>query len=137
MSKVLLDTNVLIYSIDKDSKYFDRSQKVIKNQDLNLFTTIKNISEMLTVITRDKQNNLTIGDALNVVQDVENISTFLYPNYNSYQTFKKLIEKYEPTGLKMHDIEIISISIENNINNIATFDRKDYKNIEEIDLYPL
>lgn len=92
---------------------------------------------MLAVITRDNQNNLNIGDALNIIQDIENISTFLYPNYNSYQTLKKLIEKYEPTGLKIHDIEIISISIENNIENIATFDRKDYKNIEEIDLYPL
>ena len=29
MSKVLLDTNVLIYSIDEESKYFKKAQNLI------------------------------------------------------------------------------------------------------------
>lgn len=137
MSDVLLDTNILIYALDEDSKYFDKSQTVIKNKNLNLYTTIKNISELLSVITRYEQNNIDVNEALNIVRDIENITTFLYPNYSSYQKFKKLINKYKPSGLQIHDFEIISISLDNNIDNIATFDIKDYKNIEEIDLYPL
>ena len=137
MNNILLDTNVLIYSIDQDSKFFGKSQNIIKNGDINLFTTIKNISELLSVITRFEQNNIDVNEAISIVKNFENITTILYPNYNSYQMFKKLLNKYKPTGLQIHDFEIISISLNNNINDIATFDTKDYKNIDEISIYPI
>src|SRR6056297_1777406 len=137
MNNVLLDTNVLIYSIDQDSRFFNKSQNIIKNNDLNLFTTIKNISELLSVITRFEQNNIDVKEAISIVKNFESITTLLYPNYNSYKKFKKLVNKYEPTGVQVHDFEIISISLDNNINNIATFDTKDFKNIDEISLYPI
>ncbi len=47
MSKVLLDTNVLIYSIDEESKYFKKAQNLISEQNRDLFTTSKNLSEFL------------------------------------------------------------------------------------------
>lgn len=50
MNKILVDTNVLIYSIDEDSKYFDSAQKIF-SEELELYTTSKNLSEFLTVVT--------------------------------------------------------------------------------------
>ena len=47
MNKVLLDTNVLIYSIDEESKYFNIAQKLIYSYKFELFTTSKNISEFI------------------------------------------------------------------------------------------
>ena len=41
MSKVFLDTNVLIYSIDEESKYFKKAQNLISEQNIDLFTTSK------------------------------------------------------------------------------------------------
>ena len=52
MNNILLDTNLLIYAIDEDSKYYNSVQKILDNESNNLFTTSKNISEFLSVITR-------------------------------------------------------------------------------------
>lgn len=43
MSKLLLDTNVLIYSIDEDSKYFTKVHNIFSDQH-ELYTTSKNLS---------------------------------------------------------------------------------------------
>lgn len=42
MSKLLLDTNVLIYSIDEDSKYFTKAHNIFAEQH-ELYTTSKNL----------------------------------------------------------------------------------------------
>ena len=65
MSKVLLDTNVLIYSIDEESKYFKKAQNLISEQKIDLFTTSKNLSEFLAVITRFPGNSLTLKKCFN------------------------------------------------------------------------
>ena len=68
MSKLLLDTNVLIYSIDEGSKYFQKAQDIFSKQ-LELFTTSKNLSEFLSVVTRIPKNPLSLKDALIVIND--------------------------------------------------------------------
>ncbi len=42
MNKLLVDTNILIYSIDEGSKYFQRSQNIFSDQ-VELYTTSKNL----------------------------------------------------------------------------------------------
>ena len=98
MSKVLLDTNVLIYSIDEESKYFKKAQNLISEQNIDLFTTSKNLSEFLAVITRFPGNSLTLENALTVLQDFKTIFTILYPNEKSYKIFIDLLKKYEFPG---------------------------------------
>ena len=68
MSKLLLDTNVLIYSIDEGSKYFQKAQDIFSKQ-LELYTTSKNLSEFLSVVTRIPKNPLSLKDALIVSND--------------------------------------------------------------------
>ena len=47
-----------------------------------------------------------------------------------------MLQKYNPKGLKIHDFEIVSIVLANEINQIATFNIKDFESIEEISLIP-
>ncbi|UJS16356.1 MAG: type II toxin-antitoxin system VapC family toxin [Candidatus Jettenia sp.] len=136
MSKVLLDTNVLIYSIDKESKYFQKAQQLISDINIELFTTSKNLIEFLTVITRIPGNSISLEDALTVIQDFKTITTILYPTEKSYTIFTDLLKKYKPTGLQIHDFEIISIGFASQINTIATFNSKDFEKVEEVNLYP-
>lgn len=134
MSKILVDTNILIYSIDEDSKFFSKSQELLYNPKLELFTSSKNLSEFLSVITRVSINPLSIKDALLVLEDFTNIFTILYPTESAFSIFKKLLQKYKPTGLKIHDFEIASIGLANDITQIVTFNTKDFKEIEEVNL---
>lgn len=77
MSKLLIDTNVLIYSIDEGSKYFSSVQKIYSEQ-FELFTTSKNISEFLSVITRLPQKSLALNEALQIVDDFINVMRILF-----------------------------------------------------------
>ncbi|QQS36769.1 MAG: PIN domain-containing protein [Ignavibacteriales bacterium] len=135
MSKLLLDTNVLIYSIDEDSKYFRQAQNIF-SEEHELFTTSKNISEFLSVITRIP-NPLSLSDALLLFDDFARVMTILYPDGESSKIFKELLSKYQPKGLQIHDYEIISIGLSHQINTIATFNEKDFNDVTEIKLHIL
>ena len=134
MNKLLLDTNILIYSIDEGSKYFSKSQNLFSDQ-FELYTTSKNLSEFLSVVTRLPQKSLSLNDALLVVEDFINVMTILYPDKESFLIFQSLLRKYKPIGLKIHDYEILSIGIANKIKTLATFNEKDFKEVEEIKLH--
>lgn len=137
MKKILIDTNILIYSIDKDSKYFQQSHNLLLDSNLQLFTTSKNLSEFMAVITRYPGKSLAIDDALIIIEDFSKVLSFLYPNPVSLKIFKKLLVKHKPAGLLIHDFEIASIAIAHDITHIATLNSKDFDLIDELCLYSL
>ena len=134
MNEVLFDTNLLLYAIDEDSKYFKPVQELINDDSLKLYTTSKNISEFLSVITRIPNSEIAVHEAVNLVEDFVSIFTILYPTEKSHLIFIDLLKKYSPRGLKIHDYEIISIALSNKIKRIATINKKDFSGIEEIQL---
>jgi len=135
MNKLLLDTNILIYAIDEESKYFKVSQTLLYESDIELYTTSKNISEFLSVVTRIPGHSLTLQNALLVIKDFQNFFTILFPTDQSFSLLIKLLLKYKPTGLVIHDYEIASIALANQIKNIATFNDKDFKAIDEVKIF--
>ena len=137
MNNVLFDTNLLLYSSDEDSKYFDSVHALINDDSLKLFTTSKNLSEFLSVVTRIPKSNIPIKEALSIIEDFKSIFTILYPTEKSYSILLDLLKKYSPHDLKIHDYEIISIALSNKISSIATFNQKDFSDIEEINLVSL
>lgn len=136
MSKILLDTNVLIYSIDQDSAFYTPARTIL-DSDHELYTTCKNISEFLAVITRAPVISLSMEEALTVVDDFIKVLIVLYPDDLSFTIFQKLLRQYQPTGLRIHDVEIASIGLAHHINQIATFNKKDFEGIQEINLFEL
>lgn len=48
MTKVLIDTNIFIYDLDKKSKYNSKAKEIL-NSDFELYTSAKNISEFVSV----------------------------------------------------------------------------------------
>ena len=111
MNNILIDTNLLIYAIDEDSKYYNSVHMILDDVSNNLFTTSKNISEFLSVITRYPGKSISIKDALIVIKEFESIFTVLHPSEESNLIFIDLLKKYSPHGLKIHDYEIISIAL--------------------------
>ena len=47
------------------------------------------------------------------------------------------MERYQPSGLKVHDFEIISIGLAAGIHELATFNEKDFKAVKEVTLLEL
>jgi predicted nucleic acid-binding protein len=134
MNNMLFDTNLLLYAIDEDSKYFNSVQELLNDNSSKLYTTSKNISEFLSVVTRIPNTSISLKEALIIIEEFKSTFTILYPTENSFLIFIDLLKKYSPRGLKIHDYEIISIALSHKIKNIATFNRKDFSAIEEIEL---
>ena len=133
-NSVLLDTNVLIYAIDADSKFHDQSQKLLLNQSYEFVTTSKNISEFLVALTRAESLKISVDQALDILQDFTEDIPILYPNQKSSMLFYELLRKYNPSGLKIHDFEIAAIALAFNIKCIASFNESDFKHIKELTL---
>lgn len=134
MNKILVDTNILIYAIDEDSKFHQTSKNLIQNPDFDLYITSKNIAEFLTVLTRSENISETIDGAIKLLDDLIGYFTVLYPSAASTEMLIELLKKYKPRGLRVHDFEIISIGIVNGVDTIATKNISDFKGISEVQL---
>jgi predicted nucleic acid-binding protein len=134
MNKILVDTNILIYAIDQDSIFHTKSQQLVQNTQHELYTTSKNLSEFLVVLTRGMNISVHVTEALDILESLLSYFTILYPTEASVTEFKNLIRKYNPKGLKIHDFEIISIGLQNDVKIFATKNIDDFKGIKEIRL---
>ena len=68
--QILVDTNVFIYAIDQDSKFHKQAFKLLSNNDVELFTTSKNITETLVVLTRDEDLKLSPEECVKLLEDI-------------------------------------------------------------------
>jgi predicted nucleic acid-binding protein len=134
MSKVLVDTNILVYGIDEDSKFFKRARKILEQEKYQLVTTSKNLIEVLAVITKSSGYNLNNDTALEIVEEIIQSIEIVYPTQESMAIFLDLMNRHQPKGLKVHDFEIISIGLAYGVHEVATFNTKDFKSIKEISL---
>ena len=130
--KILLDTNILLYAMDKKSKYHANSINILENNKYELFVSTKNIAEMLAVSSKIKTDKQLVLNFIDKV--VLKISDLIYPNKQSFDKFIQIITNYHIKGNKVFDMEIASIMLANNINTIATFNHKDFKEISEIQI---
>jgi len=133
-SSVLIDTNILIYAIYADSRFHNSALKLLLDPTLNLFTTSKNLSEFLVVLTRNKEIELSTTECFELLNSLLTDITILYPNPTTFKIFQDLISKYNPRGLWIHDVEIASIGLAYGISTIATNNIADFKRIAEIEV---
>lgn len=104
MSRIVVDTNVLLYAVDNQSPRQAISKKLLNNTSFTLCTTSKNISELYCAATRGQPPILSAEDALQVLQYYRSIIEILYPSEASSQRFEALLQQHQPRGLKTHDV---------------------------------
>lgn len=131
IEKIIIDTNILLYSIQETNKYYQYSIDIIKNNLDSIILTSKNISEFTTVLTKQNIDYKIILDHLKRLTDRFKI---LYPDDKSQKIFYELLEKYNPKGNRVFDIEIVSIMLSNGITKIATVNKSDFETITEIEV---
>jgi predicted nucleic acid-binding protein len=137
MSRVLIDTNIFVYGIDEDSKYFDQAKQILDQKEKQLVTTSKNLIELLPVVTKSSGYNLNSALALEIIEEIIQSVEVFYPTPESLAILLDLVLRYSPSGLKIHDFEIISIGLAYGIHEVATFNTKDFKSVQEISLSDL
>jgi len=132
MSKVLVDTNIFIYALDKSSSYHLAANKILSNESLELYTTSKNISEYFAVCSKLK---VDIQKMVGFYEDMKNNIQIIYLSAGSLVHFEKPVEKYAPKGNRVFDVEIVSIMLHHDIKLISTFNGKDFIAISEVKIW--
>ena len=131
MSKVILDTNILIYYSDRRSKFHQSTKTYIHKTQDELFMPSKVIAEYFSVCSKLK---IPYTEVFRQYYFFKKKCKLIFVTPKSTATLETLIEKYEPLGNQVYDYEIVSVMIANDIDTIFTFNKKDFAEIEEISI---
>lgn len=134
MSKLAVDTNVFVYALDKDSKYHHWSRSILSSNKFELYTTSKNITELLTVLTARKGFDLDLNVALKYAKSISRSIRVLFPDHLSMELLFEMSSRYKYRGIKVHDLEIAAIALSNEVYEIATQNSTDFKKIKELNV---
>ena len=126
---MLIDTNILLYSVNESSEEFSQVHKFLENRIKNndfLHITWINVYEFLRVATHHRifDRPLTLAEAWS------NIVTLIdHPHFVILQetprhsiVIKEIVTELNPVGNFWHDCHIAAILKENGVNEIATCD---------------
>ena len=123
-TKILLDTNVLIYLSQAESEYKIKDLKLLHNSQL--FIVDRSLLEFYRVFTGSLKQS--IEDTLKVIefyQDNPNYNILTATKFSNQLTFKLAKENKAKSG-KIFDLDILAIAIENEIDIIYTKNVKDF-----------
>lgn len=128
-TEVILDTNVLIYALDKSSPFHGRAAALLQDTSFSFRITSKNISEYFCVCSKTKVPALNMWG---FYRQLRQHAQVLYPSASSLTIFESLVQKYQPHGNHVYDVEILSIALANGVGEIRTANIKDFAGISEI-----
>ena len=141
---IFIDTNILIYSTFPD---FDSEKHIQSLESLNqllqsgkpLFVSSQILREYFAIST----NGSIFKRPLNRKQAVGKIHEFLkrfnllLEKETTIETLMDLIEKYTVSRQKIHDLNIVATMIDHGISHLLTYNKKDFKKINDISLCEL
>ncbi len=136
--KYLLDTNILLRLVEitqAQHKVVSESLKKLKSQNAEFYILLQNISEFWNVCTRPKDKNglgLTISETDLQLKRLERFFIFLPDTTEVYKNWRKLVVKHSVSGVKVHDAKIVAAMKTHNIENLLTFNAKDFKRYADI-----
>ena len=140
-SKIFLDTNILVYSTLED---FDKEKNINVINKLSyfieenkmLFVSTQILREFYAVVTNNKylKNTLTPSQANKQIDVFINTFNVLPITVDVFKHLQKLTIKHNITGQKIHDTTIVATMLEFSIENIYTYNVKDFKIYKEINV---
>jgi predicted nucleic acid-binding protein len=136
-NQVFLDTNILVYSRDEASPFFDKVIKTIEGLVVNKATLCIHkqvLREYACVATRAAPNGLgaTTERALREIEEFE-AAYLVLPDYEGiWPIWKQLVKSNGVKGLRIHDAYIAAVMIGYNIPSILTLNTEDFQCFQEI-----
>lgn len=130
---MLIDSNILIYSINLDSPKSKKAKEFLKENIGNLEIAHQNILESIRILTHPKFSNpMKIKDCLKALANISDSSHILFPDQRSYYLVLELIEKYKLNGNRIFDAYLVATMLSYGIKEIATDNEKDFSRFKGI-----
>jgi predicted nucleic acid-binding protein len=139
---IFLDSNVLIYETFGDfdaEKHEDvcRELKYISDNNYNVYVSSQVLREFLAISTDNKffERPLSIEEAFSKMDEYKKNFNILYDSELSMSKLKHLASKYQICKQDIHDTNIVATMVANQLEDIYTFNIKDFRFYKEINLY--
>jgi predicted nucleic acid-binding protein len=130
---MLLDSNILVYSINSSSPKHKDAQHFIQNNAGNLEVAHQNIFETHRVLTHSKfPNPMKISEAVEAVENILKACDIITPDYKTHRITLELIKKYNISSNQIFDAYLAATAISNDIDKLATDNVKDLQIFSEI-----
>jgi predicted nucleic acid-binding protein len=117
-----------------------RAVVALRQQGNRLRVGLQSFAEFWNVSTRPLTVNgyeLSIGETNRRLQFFERSFVALYESRRSYDLWRALLLKYGIQGTQVHDARLVSVMLANQIQQILTFNTKDFQRFTEIEpLHP-
>ncbi|MGI8495535.1 MAG: type II toxin-antitoxin system VapC family toxin [Pyrinomonadaceae bacterium] len=136
--KYLLDTNILLRLIELTHKHHKETREALRKlrkQNCIFYILLQNISEFWNVCTRPQDKNglgLSITKTNAHLKRFEHLFKYIPDTKETYENWRELVVKHSVSGVKVHDAKIVAAMKAHNIENLLTFNAKDFKRYADI-----
>lgn len=133
MNQVLVDSNILIYSLNSKSPKHKEAQRFLQENKNNLLIAHQNIFESLRVLTHHKFSNpMSTSKAIRALTEIADSLGVISPDSITYQLALSFIKKYKFRSDMVFDAYLVATAISNGIYTIASDNEKDFSKFLEI-----
>lgn len=132
---MIIDSNIVVYAIDKNSLKHKRAQEFLKENLGSLEIAHQNIFETLRVITHPKlPRPMKIRDAIDAVEKMLKVCSIVSPNWRTPSIAIELIKKYKLSSDLVFDAYLVATALSNEVNKIATDNIRDFQKFTELEV---
>ena len=133
---MLLDSNIIIYSVTEKSPKQSAARKFISLHKDNLSVAHQNINESIRLLTHPKTpEKIPLSKATRVVTKITNQLDIITPKPETLHLSLILIKRYKIRSNQIFDAYIIATMLTNGISEIATDNEKDFSVFKEIKVF--
>ena len=130
---MLIDSNILVYSINTSSPKHKRSQDFLKKNLGNLDVAHQNIIETIRVLTHTRfPKPMGIREAIIAIENILKASSLISPDYRTIHIALALIKRHKLSSNRVFDAYLVATALSNDINVVATDNVKDFRKFTEI-----
>ena|SRR3989338_254610 len=131
---MLIDSNILVYSINSSSPKNKKAQTFLQNNLGNLDVAHQNIFETIRVLTHPKfPSPMKIREALEAIEAILKDCRIISPDYRTHRIALELIKKYQFSADHVFDMYLVATALSNRIETIATDNVRDFSKLAEIE----
>ena len=134
---VLVDTGILLRAFvkaDPNCAPIRAAIRHLRRQNEELVTTFQNVAEFCNVSTRPISARGGYGLSGKVVEAriafVERLCRKLVESDHAYQHWKRLVSKYNVTGVAVHDARLAAMMLAHGIKSVLTVNDRDFRRYE-------
>lgn len=124
---VLIDSNIVIYAINRASPKHMPAQAFLQQNSSRLVLAHQNIFESLRVLTHGKfAHPMAPAAALQAVESIAKHCTIIAPDAKALHIAEALVQKHGLAGDKIFDAYLAATALAAGVSTIATDNTKDF-----------